>query len=457
MVASQTPLSGTAHVCIGRDDASDSEAGKSRWSLAEVHARPSGGEVSRTGYVLRALGIPKVFALWLHAWHHFCGVAVWALGISGVLKPVGLVVRRGTKMWSAYRPSPAPTADACLSCDVDVVCHNAAAIFNDQQDQVDMIYWPAEGQISFETACEKAVIEKRPLSLANGVHATLDKSFEMRKGREVLRIFGGEASVIEGFGHSIFTLAGRGTTLELHNVDLRHATPSMSGDGKDVGGALFLMGNATAELSNVGVSSANGLGIWIVQRAQLRARRCRVTDVARSGFALFGDASADLINCNISHCGVHGACARGRTRLRLEACKVGDCGRRGVYIYQNGSLEMSDCEINGTIDPTRAAFEAAGSRDGDAVRADLRNCQIRDNIGVGVRLRGAVAYRLENNTCVNNAESDLHILHGEVNGARPTTRIAPTGVYAVSRDETTDNATCGVVVGGSVGSIGAAR
>ena len=43
------------------------------------------------------------------------------------------------------------------------------------------------------------------------------------------------------------------------------------------------------------------------------------------------------------------------------------CVRRGAYVYQRAAMTLRYCRVTGTVDPTRAAIEAAGCREGDAV------------------------------------------------------------------------------------------
>lgn len=288
--------------------------------------------------------------------------------------------------------------------------------------------WPSEAAGgSFAAACEAAVSSGRPLHLEDGCCARLSQTLHLRQNRDQLRIIGEGNSVIEGSGHSVFGLSGRHARLELCGVTLRHTAPTVTGDGHDVGAALFMMGKSEVDLFEVTLSSTNGLGIWMVQSPRLRAQASSIQDCGRSGLAMFGAASAVLEGCVVNRCAVHGACARGRTHLTLLACKVSSCGRRGVYAYQSSTLHMSSCSVCNTQDASRAAVEVAGARNGDTVHARLSHCHISENNGAGLRVRGAVEHVLEGNVCRSNGMVDLHFAVGDENGIWPLALAVPTG------------------------------
>ncbi|CAE8675251.1 unnamed protein product [Polarella glacialis] len=115
--------------------------------------------------------------------------------------------------------------------------------------------------------------------------------------------------------------------------------------------------------------------------------------------------------------------------------KVLNCGRRGVYGYQNNTLRMTDCTVRGTEDPTRSAVEAAGGREGDSVDVSIKRCTVHSNKGAGIRLRGAVAYRLEENECTGSGEGDLHMSYCEENGSWPKASCEPTGKYDMVQND----------------------
>eukprot|EP00929_Paragymnodinium_shiwhaense_P029302 TRINITY_DN16819_c0_g1_i1.p1 TRINITY_DN16819_c0_g1~~TRINITY_DN16819_c0_g1_i1.p1 ORF type:complete len:416 (+),score=77.45 TRINITY_DN16819_c0_g1_i1:123-1370(+) len=298
----------------------------------------------------------------------------------------------------------------------------------------DVIRWPSDDFDDFKAACEAAVERACCIEVAPDTVIQMPVGLELRKNGQILRIYGAPGCRIEGAGHSVFTMCGRRSLLELRDIAVHHVAVSQRGDGHDVGATLFLMGDSKAELHNVEVSTIYGLGIWMVQRAKMSATNCSIVKVGRSGVAMFGDAKANLTSCFVSSCAIHGTCARGRTRLQLEACRFEGCGRRSVYVYQNGTLQMTNCEVRSTQDPTRAAVEAAGARPGDNVNARISNCTISGNAGAGVKLRGAVKYALEKNVCEGSGVADLLSMRGEDNQAVPVAKSKPTGTYAVVRE-----------------------
>ena len=78
----------------------------------------------------------------------------------------------------------------------------------------------------------------------------------------------------------------------------------------------------------------------------------------------------------------------------MSRCRVTECGQRGCYVYQRARMALSHCVVSGTADATRGAVEAAGCRSGDGVELRLEHSQVEDNMGSGVKLRGAVRVSL---------------------------------------------------------------
>ncbi|CAE8733041.1 unnamed protein product [Polarella glacialis] len=287
------------------------------------------------------------------------------------------------------------------------------------------IPWPSEEYSSFEQACQEAVLRNRRLCLQAGSLAQLgDQSFQLRRNRDRLHICGGDgaeggSSVIEGSGHSVFNLAGRHCSLFLEGVTLRHTASSAAGDGSDIGAAIFAMSKSRTELCNVSVTSLSGLGLWLVQSAELTAQRSSLLGCGRSGLAMFGHSVAKLELCELATCAVHGACARGDTQLTMRDCRVRDCGRRGVYAYQRSKLLMRGCRVTGTRDAERAGVELAAARPGDGVSGCVEGCVVSQNAGAGIRLRGAVSHQLSDNSCSGNGGKDLLVERGSDNDAWP--------------------------------------
>ena len=243
----------------------------------------------------------------------------------------------------------------------------------------------------FPTVCSRAIAAGVAVSLQSDVH--LDEVVQLRRGK--LLIVGGDTAVppcISGKCHSLFQLQGR-AVLELHGVHLRHdaapctETPT---DLRSVGAAVFVLNRASATLERCSIVTKHGMGLWAVQRGELRVQNCTLGPIGRSGVALFGRARAKLVDSRLTSCHIHGACARGDSLLELHHCKVDGCMRRGAYAYQRATMLLSNSTVVGTRDPDRAAVEAAGCREGDAVTLQLNHTSVQDNHGCGIRLRGAV-------------------------------------------------------------------
>eukprot|EP00933_Yihiella_yeosuensis_P026118 TRINITY_DN20263_c0_g4_i3.p1 TRINITY_DN20263_c0_g4~~TRINITY_DN20263_c0_g4_i3.p1 ORF type:complete len:233 (-),score=38.93 TRINITY_DN20263_c0_g4_i3:499-1197(-) len=143
----------------------------------------------------------------------------------------------------------------------------------ESSDDAASIHWPSQNFQNFEAACKAAVDLAVPLHLQPGTRVQMgDDVFQIRGNRDVLRIMCSGEGFIEGSGHSIFSVYGRHSSLELHGINLRHIARSKSGDGTDVGAAIFAMGRSATKLFNSSVTSVSGLGIWLVQEASLNAQ-----------------------------------------------------------------------------------------------------------------------------------------------------------------------------------------
>lgn len=281
------------------------------------------------------------------------------------------------------------------------------------------VHWPSSRYRCFDEACEDAVLSKRPLRLESGVKAELRNTFTIKGNRDVLSIRSSRFGYIESSAYSMFSLSGKHSILRLQGIYLNHTAKSEVGNGSDVGAAVFAMGHSRLELYDSEVTSSSGLGLWLVQSANLEAKTSRLSSCGRSGLAMFGHASALLQSCGIVNCAIHGLCARGDTNLSLSDCDIQDCVRRGVYAYQRSRLFMEDCRVTGTQDASRAAVEIAGARPSDDVQALIKNCFVTNNVGAGIRLRGAVKCKLYGNKFSGNSVSDVLQEEGEDNGAWP--------------------------------------
>jgi hypothetical protein len=273
---------------------------------------------------------------------------------------------------------------------------------------------PATLSLDLAAACDCAMTEGTLLDV-RGLTFDTDAAIHVRKGCSL--ILQGPATIV-GRGHSIFQVSGRGR-LELRCIRLDHRCEplpagtqvekkipgqgdvlhiSSENDVSSVGACVFVTNKGSTFLDGCTLSSTHGLGVWLVQRAKCEIRSgCELGPVARSGVALFGQARATVSDTTIRQCAMHGACARGTGMLHISRCAIEDCGRRGAYAYQRASLTMEDCVVRGTSDPTRAAIEAAGCREGDAVVLSLRRCNLQANAGAPLRVTGAVETHMDRN------------------------------------------------------------
>ena len=313
-----------------------------------------------------------------------------------------------------------------------------------QQDQ----HATAAPETDLSAACDAAMAGNFPLDLRGLTCSLSNAAIHVRKG--CLLILQGPATII-GHGHSIFQVSGRGR-LELRFVHLIHRCKplpagetverripgqgdvvhiSSENDITSVGACVFVTNKGSALLDGCSLSSVHGLGIWLVQRAKCEVRGgCELGPVARSGVALFGQASAVVSDSTIHQCAMHGACARGTAKLDISRCTIEDCGRRGAYAYQRASMAMEDCVVRGTGDPTRAAIEAAGCREGDAVLLSLRRCRLHANAGAPLRVSGAVEVHMDR---------DMEEMMACDAGHEPVAPgAAPCGCAAVIRGAPTD-------------------
>lgn len=293
----------------------------------------------------------------------------------------------------------------------------------------------------FAAECEAAMAGKTAVLLPVGATIALGDVVHVRRGALTIEGHASAPATLVGSGHCLFQVQGR-AKLQLRHVVLQHVctplpagtrTEKVSGTGvvtvrtvsaddvSTVGAAIFLLNKASCSLESCSVSSSHGMGVWSVQRAKCELHRCHIGPVARSGVALFGQSRVTVADSSISSCGIHGVCARGTATLVLTGCTIEACERRGAYGYQRASLTMERCSVRRIADPTRAALEAAGCREGDAVTLSLRRCKVRENSGAGIRVRGAVKVI---------ADEELALCSGDNKG--PDVDVSEASVDAVS-------------------------
>ncbi len=277
----------------------------------------------------------------------------------------------------------------------------------------------SQQQISFVQACQLAADNHRPLHLSQDI-VDLTETIVLRK-RQRLVIVGiskhdlsSKTIRISGNVHSLF-LGNNHSQLELVDLELMHQEP----DGEDctsVGAAVNLRYKASAKLHNCAIVSQAGFCCWAVQKASLFLENCNLQAPLRSAVVCFGKANFEGRFVKITNVGVHGVCARGECNILLKQSQLVDAAVRGLYAYANASVCLEECTVSGTVRPDVAAIEVLsaavdneqqaggskpnkkGSEERKASSLIMKKCEILNNGGVGVRIRGGVKHNLHSET-----------------------------------------------------------
>jgi hypothetical protein len=267
--------------------------------------------------------------------------------------------------------------------------------------------------MTFEEACQKAVETQVPLMLTQDV--ILSETIRLRN-QQVLHIQGPTAEdreervKIKGDLHSLFLLNNK-SRLILEHVDLDQTL--QTDNHKEVGAAINLRSKGSVSITHSTLMSASGFCVWAVQKSRVTLEQCDLIATTRSAMVCFGQAEAQLHECQIDQAGVHAVCARGACRLELSSCRITNSAGRAIYAYANASVRVDHCHISGTLHPEKAAIELSSMGCGDETSSSLtiRDCEVVDNLGTGIRLRGAISYEIEGkNTLERNAGGDWDIL-----------------------------------------------
>lgn len=197
--------------------------------------------------------------------------------------------------------------------------------------------------------------------------------------------------MIVGDGHTLFRTNGNRQHLKLEGVRLVHCGSSTRLERRELGGAIFALGKSRVTLTNCNVTSHQGFGIWMVQRAKVDVDSSALLDCGRSGVVSFGQARLRLTNSTISGSRLHGVCARGSSAVSIERSAIVDSGVRGIYVYHNASLQLHGSSISGTRDPAAAAVQVEALRPEDQCRLCIdSDCQLHGNEGANLLVRGNV-------------------------------------------------------------------
>ncbi len=316
-------------------------------------------------------------------------------------------------------------------------------------DTVTPLYFPRETanddqasqQISFVEACRIAAESHRPLHLSQDI-INLSETIVLRK-RQRLSIVGisptsqdlsslssssssstnkDKRIQIAGNVHSLFLLNNH-SELQLQHLSLVHHEPEGE-DCRTVGAAVNLRYKSSADLRDCHIASHAGFCCWAVQKAGMELKDCFLQAPLRSAVVCFGKARFEGRNTRVSNVGVHGVCARGECFIRLVDSTISDAAVRGLYAYANATVVLENCLVKGTVRPDAAAIEVLSSSSA-AVAAEttehnkeqprgkpnktteetqktsslhMKGCQILNNGGVGVRIRGGVRHNLDSET-----------------------------------------------------------
>lgn len=227
------------------------------------------------------------------------------------------------------------------------------------------VKWPAiDPTTTFDEAIDDAISRQVPLLISKNVIITLTERILLKTNGATLRVVGtsdGEACsrpLIISSAHSLFQVGGRGATLILENLNLRHSC--FRDEYKAIGAVVFCLHKAKVHITDCEILSDHGFGIWAVQRATVRLNNCTVSSSSRSGCVSFGRSSLSMIGCMIRDCKIHGVCSRGSTVLSLQGCHITSSGIRGLYAYHNVTLSMSDTTVINTLSCDHAAVDLWG-------------------------------------------------------------------------------------------------
>ena len=298
----------------------------------------------------------------------------------------------------------------------------------------------------FEEACQEAIERKVPLFLSQDV--VLSQTIHL-KGQQSLHIVGSrhqyhdgtppqlqlqpqsqqERITITGALPSLFLLNNK-NQLIIENVNLDHTL--QTDDHKEVGAAINMRGKSKVVLKHSQVTSLSGFCVWAIQNSKVLLQDCRFMATTRSAIVCFGQTTCELYNCHVDQAGVHGLCARGTCQISLVDCVITQSAARGIYVYANASLMLQGCHVWGTLHPDKAAVEvssmgcpttspttmsAKGSKTSSSLV--LKDCQIVDNQGAGVRIRGPIIHEEQGRNVVERnvkGNWDIILEHSEDNG-----------------------------------------
>lgn len=176
--------------------------------------------------------------------------------------------------------------------------------------------------------------------------------------------------IIEGNGHCIFQVIGKQCCITFKNITFNHI--AFAEDKRDVGAAVFVMGDSETILINCRIKSFNGFGIWGVQKAKCSVTNCLISSSQRSGCVFFGKSTLNVDSTRINECGQHGICVRGSVRLIVTNCSIKHCCVRGIYAYDKAQVSISHSIVSLTQSTDHSAMDFWG---GSAISSENLLCQ----------------------------------------------------------------------------------
>jgi hypothetical protein len=258
---------------------------------------------------------------------------------------------------------------------------------------------------SFEEVCLLAAETHRPLHLSANV--ILKETITLRKRQHLViksSVTDDARVSISGDLHSLFLLNNH-SQLFLENIDLKHTLEA--DDHRKVGAAVNLRYKSTLAMTDCSISSTCGFCCWAVQKTSVRLHNCQLEATLRSPVVCFGQPKVLLQKCTIENAGVHAVCARGACHITIEHSYISKSACRAVYAYAQATVQLLETRISGTIRSDKAAVEVsaagAGGPNGLASSITIQGCQIVDNAGVGLLLRGNVECKLQETLLERNA------------------------------------------------------
>jgi hypothetical protein len=158
--------------------------------------------------------------------------------------------------------------------------------------------------------------------------------------------------------------------------------------------AIFAQGKARVELTGVHISSTYGFGLWAKHASQTVLRNCVLEQAGQSAIACFNSALVELTECSIADAAVHGVCVRGTSQVSLTNCQITNCTENAAVVYQQGRLSLEGCSVSKTRNPLLSAIYVEASESYDSASISLKHCQIVENAGSSLLLRGKVSHNI---------------------------------------------------------------